>query len=72
MVILDHINKDQIPPPIFSTAITNNKYTNTRQQFHYNLDHFILYARSSLEILKKSKFEVIDYVANTSDHRGIS
>jgi len=72
MIILDHINKEHNPPPTFSTAISINKNTNSQQQFHFNLDHFILYSKSSLEILKDSKFEVLDNASNTSDHRAIN
>jgi hypothetical protein len=71
MIILDHISEDEIPHT-YTTARVLNKRLNRTKRFHYNLDHFILYSKRSLEILKDSKFKVFDDVANTSDHQAIN
>jgi hypothetical protein len=71
MIILDHISEDEIPHT-YTTARVLNKRLNRTKRFHYNLDHFILYSKRSLEILKDSKFMFFDDVANTSDHQAIN
>ena len=71
MIVLDHINENKIPHT-YTTAKIFNKRLNRTKLFQYNLDHFILYSKRSLEDLKNSKFLVLDDIANTSDHRAIN
>ena len=71
MIVLDHINNEKIPPT-YTTAKVLNKRLNRTKRFQYNLDHFILYSKHSLEIIKNSKFMVLNDVANTSDHLAIN
>ena len=71
MIVLDHINENKIPHT-YTTAKIFNKRLNRTKRFQYNLDHFILYSKRSLEDLKNSKFLVLDDIANTSDHRAIN
>ena len=71
MIVLDHITEKKIPHT-YTTAKVLNKRLNRTKSFQYNLDHFILYSKHSLAILKNSTFIVLDDVANTSDHRAIN
>ena len=66
LLILDNINDNHINRPTFSTAQINGKI------FSYNLDHFLLFPKDSLEILKYPKFSIFEDLGNTSDHQAIN